>query len=78
MQKMSCNEILGTKSHWERKVVIGNEKTSLEKKSRHWERKFVIGDEKSFNIPRSRPRLMKRQCSTKMCYEKTILDSFEL
>ena len=28
--------------------------------------------------PRSRPRLMKRQCSTKMCYEKTILDSFEL
>ena len=28
--------------------------------------------------PRSRYRLMKRQCSTQMYCEKTILDSFEL
>ena len=39
---------------------------------------FAIKNAYDVTTPRSRPRLMKRQCSVKMRYEKTILDSLEL
>ena len=59
-------------------VGVQTEKIPILRRQIH----FVKGSSESLKcgklIPSSRYRLMKRQCSTKMHYEKTVLDSFEL